>query len=114
MTNCPAESAPSFWEVWDESPRKAMHNVRGGNYRKLMQSILPDLAAKARVLIAESGKLSALQVAMMAIEFNLPMKTTFEFLEYAEILPTGTWDRLADRGVTAGYLRQQAMQSVEG
>ena len=24
MTNYPAESAPSFLEVWDESPRKAL------------------------------------------------------------------------------------------
>jgi len=67
--------------------------VRGANYRKAMAELTPKLELLARLIIAKTGKLTANNIAALAVETGLPCKTAFEFLEYAEVLPSGTWDR---------------------
>lgn len=83
-------------------------NLRGRNYRIAMQEWTPLLVADAEAIIADEGKLTLLCVTKIAVKHNFPVKTTFEFLEYAEILPSGTWARLVNRGYTA----QQAVKDV--
>lgn len=74
-----------------------MRNVRGSAYRRAMAEVTPALVARARRLIGEQGKFTLTMVATLAQEFDLPVKTTCEFLEYAEVLPSGTWERLAEK-----------------
>ena len=76
-------------------------NLRGANYRKVMDEVTPMLSHRANELIERDGKFTPLMIATLAIEFNLPAKTTCEFLEYARILPSGTWDRLESNGQKA-------------
>ena len=68
--------------------------VRGRNYRRVMGEVTPDLVARAKVVIAETGMLTSRDTASFARDFRLPIKTVFNFLEYAEVLPSGTWERL--------------------
>ena len=72
--------------------------LRGANYRKVMDEVTPMLSRRANELISSEGKFTPRMIATLAIEFNLPAKTTCEFLEYARILPSGTWDRLENKG----------------
>lgn len=82
-------------------------NLRGVNYKKAMQEWTPLLIAKAlEAYDRDGGKLTPLAIGRIAIELDFPIKTTFNFLEYAELLPSGTWDRLVDRGWTATKLKQ--------
>ncbi|NER83303.1 MAG: hypothetical protein F6K42_27880 [Leptolyngbya sp. SIO1D8] len=75
--------------------------LRGRNYKKAMQVWIPILVADAVEIYVNEKKLTALAISRIAVKRNFPIKTTFEFLEYAKILPSGTWDRLVDRGFTA-------------
>jgi len=71
-----------------------VRNVRGQNYRKVMQEISPDLVARAKGMIVCAGAFSPRMIAEVAREFDIPGKTASEFLEHAGVLPTGTWERL--------------------
>ena len=82
-----------------------MRNLRGANYRKVMDKVTPMLSCRANELIASDGKFTLRMIATLAIEFDLPAKTTCEFLEYADVLPSGTWDRL-------GGNRQKAIRDL--
>ena len=84
-------------------------NLRGRNYRIAMEQWTPLLVSDAEAARQKLGKLTPLAVAQIAVKRNFPVKTTFEFLEYAEILPSGTWMRLADRG----YTSKQAVEDVK-
>lgn len=76
-------------------------NLRGANYKRLFDEVGDDLKDAALGIKSRTGKLTARDIGRMAQQFNLPIKTTFEFLEHREVLPTGTWQRLCDRGLTA-------------
>ena len=82
-----------------------MRNIRGANYRKVMDEVTPKLSFRANELIAHEGKFTPRMIATLAIEFDLPAKTTCEFLEYADVLPSGTWERL-------GGDRQKAIRDL--
>lgn len=72
-----------------------MRNVRGHNYRRVMAAVTPRLTARAKGMIqCAGGEFNARMIAVLAKEFDLPAKTACEFLEHAEVLPTGTWERL--------------------
>jgi hypothetical protein len=55
----------------------------------------------AQRAIEAEGKLSAAHVFRIAFLMSLPTKTTFEFLEYAGVLPLGTWERRIKGKVSA-------------
>lgn len=88
-------------------------NLKGRNYRIAMQEWTPLLVADAAEAHEALGKLTPLAVAQIAVKRNFPVKTTFEFLEYAETLPSGTWTRLADRGYTASQAVENVRQHEE-
>lgn len=57
-------------------------------------------------MVAAKGRtLSIMDVGIIARDLGLPIKTTFEYLEYLEIFPGGTWDRLVMRGLTAKKIK---------
>jgi len=68
-------------------------DLRGRNYKQLMDCITPVLVERATNLPGLEGRLTPRSLAKLAIEFDLPVKTTCEFLEYAGILSSGTWER---------------------
>lgn len=67
--------------------------VRGSHYKLAKAQYTPPLIAKAKEVVARTGKLTIPDIVQMADELKLPMKTTFRFLEYAGVIPTGTWER---------------------
>jgi len=83
-----------------------MRNVRGANYRKVMDEVSSDLKSAALQIKADKGRLLIPDIGRLAAQFDLPVKTTFEFLEHSGVLPTGTWERLAARGLTARQVRE--------
>ena len=72
-------------------------NLRGANYRKAMTALTPALVARATKIKEVNGKFTPKDIAELAQEFTLPVKTTCEFLEYAGFLPSGTWERFPER-----------------
>lgn len=82
-------------------------NVRGRQYRKVMAGVTPSLHQAAQE-IAQSrtpASFTLRDIGVLAKQFDLPIKTTCEFLEYCEFLPSGTWQRFAEGGGTAAMLR---------
>lgn len=77
--------------------------ARGKEFVKLLKqtyyAIAPLLEKRANQMIEAEGKLTARMVGVLANEFNLCAKHTFEFLAHLKILPSGTYDRLIDRGL---------------
>lgn len=67
--------------------------VRGSHYKLAKDKYTPLLIAKAKKIVARTGKLTIPDIVQMADEFSLPIKTSFKFLEYAGVIPTGTWER---------------------
>lgn len=82
--------------------------VRGASYRKAMDELMPKLELLARLIMAKTGKLTANDIASLAAETELPCRTTFEFLEYAGVLPSGLWERLSSG--SQGRIRAAAEQ----
>lgn len=85
--------------------------LRGANYRRAMEELTPSLIKAAAAVVANEGKLSALAVVQIANDHTLPAKTAFEFLEYAEVLPSGTYERLPPK--TKAALRRMQTQPPE-
>ena len=79
--------------------------ARGKEFTRLLKqtysTIAPLLETRTNQMIQTEGKLTPAMVGTLANEFNLCAKHTFEFLEELKILPSGTYDRLIDRGLKA-------------
>lgn len=79
--------------------------TRGKGYYTVLKAILaqvgPQIAADARAIKAESGKLTVFNVGCLAVKYDLNLKATFEWLEESRVLPAGTYDRLKERGLKA-------------
>jgi hypothetical protein len=54
-----------------------------------------------RKIIETNGKFSPKNLGELAIKYQLPVTAMSEILEERGCLPTGTWERLKDRGCTA-------------
>lgn len=76
-----------------------------------MEELTPSLVKAAANVVAHEGRLSALAVAQIAVAHKLPAKTCFEFLEYAGILPSGTYERFPAK--TKAAIRQLQTQPPE-
>lgn len=89
-----------------------LKKARGKHFVLLLKQVYadlsPDLAEQALIIIKETGKLTPTDVGVLALRFNLQLKHTFEFLEEQNVLPSGTYDRLKDRGLKASEVIQRA------
>jgi hypothetical protein len=83
---------------------KTARGQRFGSLLKEAYAVLgPRLADSARGIKKNTGKLTPTDVGRLALQFNLCLKHTFDFLEddQDQVLPSGTYDRLKDRGLKA-------------
>jgi hypothetical protein len=55
-----------------------------------------------------TGNLSIAALAALCIKYDLPFKTLLELLEDAEILPSGTYDRIA---ASSGFKVRDALEA---
>lgn len=83
-----------------------LYGLRGkawtAEYKRLYEELCGQMLVKFHELYLASGnKFTPSDLGKMAIEFRLPVKTTAEFLEGYQLLPTGTWERLQSRGCKA-------------
>jgi hypothetical protein len=89
---------------------QALKTARGKHFGTLLKqtyaTLGPRLTEAARAIKQETGKITPTDVGKLALEFNLCLKHTFDFLEDVQdqVLPTGTYDRLKDRGLKAKEL----------
>lgn len=78
--------------------------TRGKGYYTVLKQILAgcgkQIIADARVM-AESGKLTVLDVGHLAKKYDLNYKATCEWLEENGVIPTGTHQELVRRGLKA-------------
>lgn len=83
-----------------------LRHTRGKGYYTVLQAILadigPQLAADAVAILAESGgKMTVYNVGCLAVKYDLNFKATCEWLEESRVIPTGTYQRLKERGLKA-------------
>lgn len=86
-------------------------NLRGANYRRAMEQWIPILVRDATEAYEREGKLTPLAISQIAVRRGLPIKTTFEFLEHAELIAYGSWERLANRGFTDKKAREAVAEA---
>jgi hypothetical protein len=72
-----------------------MQNLRGQNYRRALQEIGPKLLNAAENIFRDTHAFTLRNIGELAKQFDLPAKTTSEFLEHQEFLPSGEWERLS-------------------
>lgn len=91
-----------------------MINLRGSNYKKAMKDCTPSLVADAKKIVEVNGKFTPFDIATLATKTGLPCKTTCEFLEHVEFLPSGTWERFrAQDQAKIRYLAKATKESVQ-
>ena len=97
---------------------KTARGQRFGSLLKQTYAVLgPRLANSARAIKQETGKITPVDVGGLALQFNLCLKHAFDFLEDVQdqVLPSGTYDRLKDRGLKAKELFEVvAVRNCEG
>ena len=84
---CP-ECGPSFVDVTHDCP-----------FCQYLDSLA--FAQAANALLSPDGKLSYLQVGMLAIHFGLSPEDTFEQLHREGLAPTGAYERMVEGGLTS-------------
>jgi len=67
-------------------------------YARVRADVTPRLVRKAECIIEDTGQLTPADVITMAIDEDIIPKYAFEWLESAGVLPTGTYQKLQDRG----------------
>jgi hypothetical protein len=84
-------------------------HFRGDRYGQAKVELMPRLKARAEAVKREKGAFKILDVVTSAVLFNLPVKTTFEWLESAGVLPTATWEiKVANRNISVQKLIELA------
>jgi hypothetical protein len=68
-------------------------DLRGSNYRKVLNQVAPTLEGLFNLERKVSGKVTMRAIVLISEELGLPAKTTCEFLECLGKLPVGTWER---------------------
>jgi hypothetical protein len=83
-------------------------------HRKTYYAIGPKLTTEARRIKLEQGKIVVMDVAILAIQFNLCLKHCFDFLEdrVDQVLPSGSYKRLQDRGLKATKIMREAAEKL--
>jgi len=83
-----------------------LHGLRGSSYtneyKRLYKELEPELrlAFQSRVAMSD-GKFTPRDFGAIAVEFRLPLTVLDDFLSGYRLIPSGTWDRLKDRGCKA-------------
>ena len=100
----------------DKKLTEALKKSRGKRFFRikniLQWRIGPYIAGSAEHIKSRTGKFTPRDVAAIAIEFNLPYKTTCEILEYYHSIPTGTYENLHDRGIKVGVVMDAAKEAI--
>lgn len=63
-------------------------------YRLVFENLSEDIRIDATAIVENHHKFTAVNIAEIAIKYNLGFKPCCEFLETLKILPQGTYDRL--------------------
>ena len=83
--------------------------LRGDAYGEAKVRLMPLLKHYAEAIKRSNGGVKLLDVVTAAVAFNLPVKTTFQWLEAAGVLPTATWDiKVANRRTSVSDLVELA------
>jgi hypothetical protein len=98
---------------------ESLKTARGKRFGSLLKqtyaTLGPRLAEAARAIKQDTGKLTPRDVGGLALEYNLCLKHTFDFLEDTQdqVLPSGTYNRLKDRGLKANKLFEMVAEDCE-
>lgn len=80
-----------------------LRTLRGKAYHTLLKTILDEcgqqIVQEARVIIVGSGRLAPVDIGALAIKYDLNFRATCEWLEESQVIPTGVYDRLIERGL---------------
>ncbi|MGG6267101.1 hypothetical protein ACQ4M3_13120 [Leptolyngbya sp. AN03gr2] len=95
---------------------EALKTARGKRFVALLKQVYtesaPELAASAQAIIEAQGKLTIVDVGVLALQFNLQLKHASEFLEEQGVLPCGTYDRLKARNLKVSDIMRRAALRV--
>jgi hypothetical protein len=68
-------------------------DLQGRKYKKILTECSDQLAEYFEATKLKKGTITRLDIVQISQEIGLPLKTTCEFLEYQDKLPSGTWER---------------------
>jgi hypothetical protein len=74
-------------------PALAGIDLQGRKYKKILTECSSQLGECFEITKLRKGTITRLDIVQISQEIGLPLKTTCEFLEYQDKLPSGTWDR---------------------
>lgn len=84
------------------SPRLGGESLRGRNYVFIRDSVIDTLMYLfVDCVKRDNGAFRVKNIAYLAGAVGLPLKTTCEYLEQMERLPSGTWERIFGRPAQA-------------
>jgi len=79
-----------------------LRTARGPEWVRLIRvvfdDVAPRLAADAKAILDATGALTAMDVLRLSKKHDIIPKYAFEWLEEKAVLPTGTYQKLRDRG----------------
>lgn len=82
-------------------------------YRLVFENLSEHIRTDATTIIKNHHKFTAVNIAEIAIKYNLGFKTCCEFLEKLKILPQGTYDRLRfQKGFKVGNIFAAAKKKI--
>ena len=95
-----------------------LRTLRGKPYilllKEIRNTIEADVCAAAAELKAKHGALTVTHLGILAIRFDLPLKSMAECLEDYKIVPCGAYDRMAERrGFKVATILQWAREAIE-
>jgi hypothetical protein len=83
---------------------------RGKRYGVLIRQVYELLNDELQTKARKKDTLSINDVALLAVEYNLQLKHCFEFLEWSNVLPSGTYERFLWRGLKTMKVMQNARE----
>ncbi len=100
------------------TPTQYLRTLRGKPYILVLKQIRDTIEPEARTaftaLKARNGSFTVTHLGILAIQFDLPLKSMAECLEDYNLVPCGAYDRMADmRGFKAGTVLQWAREAIE-
>ena len=100
-------------EEYEMTLTEKLKVARGKGYFTVLKAILAEcgqqMADDARDTINQNeGKYTTLDIGKLAVKYDLNFKATCEWLEESQVIPTGTYIRLKERGLKATEVLETA------
>lgn len=79
-------------QSWRYQPSLTGLDLRGKKYKIILKQCSEQLTKLFDAIVKNNNKITRGDIVVISQQIGLPLKTTCEFLEHLDCLPTGTWE----------------------